>query len=868
MKVILTHEHADFDAVASLVGLARLVPDAIPVLPQNVNDNVKDFLTLFGSGLPLVDRDELPRSRVRHAWLVDTRNVQSVRGMTAATNRTVIDHHVESPAGEPAQPAGQLDVQPVGATSTLIVERLASAGVIPTGVEASLLLLGIYEDTGSLTYPGTTPRDLRAAAWLLGHGADLGLRARFLRHMLSDAARDLQRRLIDSARWLETGGRHIVVTAAAAPDFDEEIAAVAGKMLELLEPDALFVLVDLGTHVQLVARGMSAAVDVGAVAEALGGGGHSRAAAAVVRSSDLESAAAAVIAHVPAAVKPGTAVAQIMARGPVRSLHPDQEVADAHVLAQRHGHEGYPVVADGVVVGLITRRDLDRAMSHHLGGEPVRRLLGGAVVTVSPDDSVEVLHQRMMAHDVGQVPVIADGRMVGIVTRTDVLRHWADRLAAGPRSRSLPNLAARLEQALSREQILAVRRLAGIASERGERAYLVGGLPRDLVLARERGPDIDLVIEGDAPAVARRAAERHGGRVIAHQRFGTAKWTVGPVAVDLISARSEYYREPTALPSVSRGTLRSDLRRRDFTINTLAVALDADRFGEVIDEFGAMDDIHAGRIRVLHGLSFVEDPTRMLRAVRFQVRLGFAIEPRTLDLVPEALELLPRVSGARIRNELHQIMREREPAGGLLALDQLGVLGALQPGLAAGTRIDRLYEALPAAWHTWWRLAARGGPCARLGPEVLLAAWLADRGAAGVRAAERLRLPKREQTSIRTAVELLTQRHVVREARAPAGALFEALRLTPPVALALAWACSPEAATRANLLRYARDLAHVKLRITGADLAALGVRPGPVYGRALRAVLRARLDGLPASREAELELATDVLRREGAWPAT
>jgi tRNA nucleotidyltransferase (CCA-adding enzyme) len=115
---------------------------------------------------------------------------------------------------------------------------------------------------------------------------------------------------------------------------------------------------------------------------------------------------------------------------------------------------------------------------------------------------------------------------------------------------------------------------------------------------------------------------------------------------------------------------------------------------------------------------------------------------------------------------------------------------------------------------------------------------------------------------------LLTQVHVVREARAAAGVLFEALRLTPPVALALAWACSPEAATRANLLRYARDLAHVKLRITGADLAALGVRPGPVYGRALRAVLQARLDGLLASREAELELATDVLRREGAWPAT
>ncbi|MFN2252260.1 MAG: CBS domain-containing protein, partial [Anaerolineae bacterium] len=618
MQIILTHEHADFDAVASLVGLARLLPDAMPVLPQQVNDNVADFLTLYGRRLPLHQRDELPRRKIEHVWIVDTRRVQSVRGMHDYTPRSVIDHHVD--ADDDAEYL-ELDVQPVGATATLIAERLANAGITPTELEASLLLLGVYEDTGSLTYSGTTPRDLRAAAWLLDCGADLQLQDRFTRHTLSPAGQELYRLLLDNIEMVDIGGNEIAVAAAEAHGFEEELATIATKMVDLLEPAALFMLVDVGTHVQLVARRTREGIDAGQVAEALGGGGHPRASAAVIRRSDLATARERLLAELPGAVRQATRVADLMSRGGVRALTPDQTVGDALEFARRYGHEGYPVVDGREVVGILTRRDLDRAMHHHMASAPIRRLLTGQAPTVAPGDSVEALQQLMMEHDVGQVPVVEGGDLVGIVTRTDVLDMWSKLSEARlPSGRGRADVGPALATALPAAQLEAVRQIAAVASDRGERAYLVGGLPRDLVLGREPGPDIDVVVVGDAPALAAEVARRHGGRVTAHRRFGTAKWMRPSGAIDLSSARSEYYREPTALPNVVRGSLRSDLRRRDFTINTLAVELQGDRFGRVIDLFHGLSDAGEQVIRVLHSLSFIEDPTRILRAIRYESR--------------------------------------------------------------------------------------------------------------------------------------------------------------------------------------------------------------------------------------------------------
>jgi tRNA nucleotidyltransferase (CCA-adding enzyme) len=545
----------------------------------------------------------------------------------------------------------------------------------------------------------------------------------------------------------------------------------------------------------------------------------------------------------------------------VRALEPDQTVDEAVAFARRYGHEGYPVVEDGKLLGVLTRRDLDRALHHHMASVPLSRLLSGQSPTVSPDDSVETLQQVMMEHDVGQVPVVEHGQIIGIATRTDLLELWSERLAAGSRRRRhVADVGEALVKALTPTQMDAIRAIAEVAAERSERAYLVGGLVRDLVLGREPGPDIDVVIAGDATTLAAELAQKHGGRVTAHRRFGTAKWIIGEDEIDLSSARSEYYREPTALPSVVRGSLRSDLRRRDFTINTLALDLDAARFGRIIDPYHGVADAKAGLIRVLHSLSFVEDPTRILRAVRFEVRLGFAMDPRTAELAADAAPLLERVSGARIRNELLQLFREPDPVAALRRLEALGALEAVHPALGAGgERLAALLSSLGPAWESWLEEATGIGLEPGPRPQHALALWLAEHGQAGIDAAHRLHLTRRQSDLVAAVVQLVASDGPAGAADSRPSQVYRALCGQRPEALLLAWLATTNDSLRHNIHVYVTELAQTRTLLGGHDLERLGLEPGPIYGDVLDAVLNARLDGIVETRQDELSLATRLI---------
>src|SRR5450756_606038 len=224
------------------------------------------------------------------------------------------------------------------------------------------------------------------------------------------------------------------------------------------------------------------------------------------------------------------------------------------------------------------------------------------------------------------------------------------------------------------------------AQAEGASLYLVGGFVRDLLLGQPT-MDLDLVVEGNAIAVADRLAVLRGGRVRSHSRFGTAKVIFDdsppgtPVSLDLVTARTEFYERPTVLPQVEWSSIRQDLYRRDFTINTMAICLDRERYGELLDYYVGERDLQNGQVRVLHNLSFVEDPTRILRAVRFEQRLAFQIEERTAELIDDAVELLDHVTGERLRHELYLLLAEAQPEKGLERLEQFGALVHIHPDL-------------------------------------------------------------------------------------------------------------------------------------------------------------------------------------------
>ncbi|MGB8647622.1 MAG: CBS domain-containing protein, partial [Anaerolineae bacterium] len=614
MDVILTHENADFDAVASLVAANRIYPEAIALLPRRVNRNVRDFLLLYGDAFQLAAQEEQPRRRFKSALLVDTQNLPSARGLAESPQVHILDHH---PLVHPLLEGNSYLGGETGATTTQLVEALREKNLTLSPIEATLLALGIYEDTGSLQYPDTTVRDVTAAGYLLERGANLGLVSEFLHHPLSEAQHQLYNQLLQGAAVHEIAGHSIVIAAARSKQYVEEISTLSHQLMTLFDPSALFLLVQMKDQIQMVARSKHRAIDAAEITREFGGGGHATAAAALIRERGLKKQQNKLFKLLQERVKPLARVHEIMSYG-VRVIEPNATIAEAAEVARRWGHEGFPVVEKKKLVGVLTRREIDRALHHKLQKQPVRKFMSQAAA-VSPADSIETLQKVMTEHGLGQVPVEEDGGIVGIVTRTDLLKL----LAAPGRPSREQEIGERLDRALPGDLLRILKEVAQTSRELGYSLYLVGGSVRDLLIGQVN-LDLDLVVEGDAMALAQRLADQYGGRIHTHSRFGTARWMTprikGAQHLDLASARTEYYEYPSALPEVERSSIKMDLHRRDFTINSMALCLDPDRYGALLDPYGGEQDLQRGLIRVLHNLSFIEDPTRILRAARFEQR--------------------------------------------------------------------------------------------------------------------------------------------------------------------------------------------------------------------------------------------------------
>ncbi|RPI34893.1 MAG: CBS domain-containing protein [Chloroflexota bacterium] len=876
MQIILTHEQADFDALGSLLGACLLNEKAIPVLPNRMNRNVRAFVTLYGAELPFVDRRDLPSEVVETITLVDTQSLVSVRGFNNQTRVVVIDHH---PRRESLPPDWQVSIEDIGANSTLFVEALRDHNGALDMIHSTLLLLGIYEDTGSLTYSRTTSRDLRAAAFLLEQGANLGIASHFLNHPLSQQQQALYDQLRAAIETHKIHGHSVIVTCGDAVEMEEELSTIAHKLRDLLDPDALFVLVKTRSGVQMIARSTNDSIDVAEITALFGGGGHSRASASLIKDRELGEIRDELIRLLPDHIRPAITVAQIMSRGP-QLLTPATPVEDAARRMQRYGYEGYPVVQAGKVVGLLTRRTVDRALAHKLNLTAASLMEAGEVV-VHPGDSIEHLQRLMTDTGWGQIPVVQPktGEIIGIVTRTDVLKTLT-RSAATPAERK--NFSARLDTALPPAQLALLKVIAGEAHEQRAAVYMVGGFVRDLLLGLP-GLDFDLVVEGDAIALAKALSKKYGGRTTSHARFGTAKWFIKdrlapesealsivrsdyldspglPDSIDLITARTEFYTHPTALPTVERGSIKLDLHRRDFTINTLALRLDGNHYGELHDYWGGLADIRQGLVRVLHSLSFVDDPTRILRAVRFEQRFGFKIEERTLQLLSEALSLLDRVSGDRIRHELNHIFDERRSVQMVSRLDELKVLAAIQPQLTWDEWIRDRIEALNnfdlKTLELIQELQVQAGdkrsPLKRSLAYVLWLNHLPTEAARQV--VERLRIPHDLEEDLNSARRLS---HDLASLVGSAPSVVVArLDEVTPLALVATYLTIDNLEQRKLLEDYILHWRKLMPGITGHDLRERGLPPGPAYRRILAGLRTAWLDGTvtdPAQEQDRLE---------------
>ena len=868
MRIILTHEQTDFDGLASLLGAYLVDEQATPILPRRINRNVRGFITLYGAELPFVDPRDFRAESIESVCLVDTQSLVSIKGMGDDTPVKVIDHH--SPRGD-APKSWQINTDETGANTTLFVEALQEAHIPLNTVQATLLLLGIYEDTGSLTYSRTTPRDVRAAAYLLEEGANLSIANDFINHPLSLEQQAIYDQLREAAEHLNIHGHQVIIASGGDQEMDEELSTIAHKLRDFLDPDALFLLISIRAGVQLICRSSSDKIDVAKIAAHFGGGGHPRAAAGLIKARQVDEIHKELIELLPGFIQPPVKVAEIMSHAP-QILAPDTPVEEALQRMVRYGYEGYPVVDNGAIIGLLTRRAVDRAISHKLN-LPASSLMKAGDAHVHPDQSIEHLQNIMTDTGWGQIPVVErdSHNIVGIVTRTDLLEILTAKIP-------LPgylNLSEKLQEALPPARLALLKAIAEIAQKQRTALYIVGGFVRDLLLERP-SLDFDLVVEGDGIALAQAVSAKLGGRITMHKRFGTAKWFISdqlpsssdtPVApdnlpdtLDFISARTEFYTHPTALPTVERSSIKLDLHRRDFTLNTLAMRLDGNHYSELHDYWGGLSDLQKRSIRALHSLSFVDDPTRMLRAVRYEQRYDFQIGERTLQLLLEARSLLDRVSGDRIRHELDNIIDEDNASQMLARLNQLGLLEAIHKDLIWDDRIAaQISELEPHIPEKYWGLALELQG-ARLKRALAYILWLIPLPIYRVQGViKRLKLPRSLAETIRAACFIW---HELPElANEKPSVITTKLAKTPALAIFGMHQATDDPQARKILAAYAKKWKSITPQTTGYDLRDLGLAPGPTYKKILNDLRNAWLDGEVTTLKGEQRLLKKLIKK-------
>jgi tRNA nucleotidyltransferase (CCA-adding enzyme) len=847
MDIITSHERTDMDALAAIYAANLLYPGYIALLPQKLNQNVRDFTTLYREALPFVDRTEVHRGHIEHLVIVDALSIAQLRGMDEHTQVLVIDHHLPQ---EPMAPQVTVQTESVGATTTMLAEELQRKQIALTNIGASLMLMGIYEDTGSLTYLTTTARDARIAAWLLECGADLELVAHWLSQPLNADQRNVLSILLSAARVHRIRGRDICIAGLTLEHYVDELSGLVHQVMAIYESEACFMLIEYEGNTQIIARSTSDAVNVALILTEFGGGGHSKAAAALVHGASFVEVSERLVKLLAVHVVPPILVSDIMANN-VHTLNLNITAQDAAALMRRYGHEGFPVLEEGRLLGILTRRDVDRALHHGLGKQPIKSLLHSGPVAVSPNDPVDEVRRVMLESDLGQVPVVEDERFVGIVTRTDLIKLLAPKLTAPRLTEMRRLLNDALPPALS-ELLFSAR---DAAQAEGASLYLVGGFVRDLLLGQPT-VDLDLVVEGNAIAVAERLAVLRGGRIRSHNRFGTAKVLFNnppadtPESLDLVTARTEFYERPTALPQVEWSSIRQDLYRRDFTINTMAICLDRERYGELLDYYGGERDLQNGQVRVLHNLSFVEDPTRILRAVRFEQRLAFQIEKRTAELIDDAVELLDHVTGERLRHELFLLLAEAQPEKGLERLEQFGALVYIHPSLRFNRDLGLLFSRLRERVNAWQ--GQDKAPDLEHCYLALLTSRMDPRALAELVA--RLHIGA---VDARLLEEVSHLRASLDELKAPAMLPSAIYRMLAPHSREARFVLS--VVTESELVRerldlYERELAIVRPQVDGDDLRSLGLPPGPIYSEILNQVHMAILDQQVSTNEEQQAL--------------
>lgn len=871
MDIIISHINADFDSFASMAAARKLYPGASIVFPGSQEKKLRDFIDAFHP-VEISRIKDVDLSKVERLIIVDTKSPDRIglfSELLSGSGRPevhIYDHHPH--AKDDIRGSVEV-VEKVGATATIFTELLKARKIAISPLEATMLCLGIYEETGSLLFLSTTEKDVSAVAYLLKRGASLAIVSNFIKSELSREELDLLNELIQSAAEADISGIRVKIAKASREEYIGDAAHFAHRIMDMEDIDGLVLLLDMQGKILLVGRSRTPELDVAELMRNFGGGGHPLAASATVKESSLEVVEDEIKRLLAASIRPVKNASDVMT-SPVITIQWDNSVKDAESMMTRYGVNVLPVVKDGRYKGIISREIVEKAIFHGFGKSGVADFTTTDALTASSDTPARDIEQLMVEQNQRFMPVVESDKIIGAITRTDILRTLYEDILRRSRVKMLSmgekpsvgrNLAAWLKEKFP-SAVSEILKLAGEAADGlGFNAYIVGGSVRDLLRGQEN-LDIDIVIEGDGIMFARELGRRLGAKVKTHERFGTARVVTAALKLDIATARTEYYESPAALPTVEMSSIKKDLYRRDFTINTLAVKLNQKDFGLLIDFFGGQRDLREKTIRVLHNLSFIEDPTRAFRAVRFSERFGFKLSKHTENLIKSALRmsLFDKLSGSRLYEELLMTFNETEPVMAVKKLSEYGLLKAIHPTLV----FDEAMQSVLQSVHdtlSWFNLLFLEEKPDR-GALYLMTLLSALTDNAREEALSRLSAPSKTKEKINKGIVKAREEIRLLPLHDPAKIYMALINLDIETIL-FAMALTPDNSRKKEISLYLLELRKVKPYIKGEDLKKMGLAPGPSYSEILDAVLGEKLKGRVKTREDEKTFIAEQYLRPG-----
>jgi len=877
LTVITTHINADFDALASMLAAQKLYPDALVVFPGSQEKNLRNFFIksmvyLFN----MANIKDVDLSSLKRLVLVDTKQPSRIGKFAAILDRPDIDIHIydhHPPMSNDIK--GDYEVHCLtGATVSILTEIIKDKGIDISPDEATIMCLGIYEDTGSFTFPSTTEKDFTAAAFLLSKGANLNIVSNLISREISPEQVELLNDMIQAATSCNINGVEIVITTVSTDNYVSDFAFLVQKMVKMENLDAIFAIARMGDKMYVVARSKIPEVDVGEIVTPLGGGGHTFAAAASIKGRTLAQIEQKLMEILYSKIRSRNRAKDLMS-SPIIRIGEDISCKEAGNLLTRYNINALLITQKHKgaedLLGFITRQIIEKALHHGLDHIPVKEYMTTELASVTPDSGLLEIQEKIIENKQRILPVIDNGVITGVITRTDLLNILVGQskltsssssdLLKEPVHARTRNILKFMKERLSPRIFDMLQVIGEKADELGCNAYVVGGFVRDLFLYRTN-EDLDIVIEGDGIVFAKKYAKFVNARIHSYEKFGTAV-IIFPdgFKIDVASARMEYYKFPAALPTVEMSSIKLDLFRRDFTVNTLAIQLKPNKFGLLIDFFSAQKDIKEKSIRVLHNLSFVEDPTRVFRAIRFEQRFGFSIGKLTSGLIENAVKMnfFKRLSGRRVFAELHQILEEENSLAAIKRLDEYDLLNVLHPSIELNNYMISLLNSVKKVL-SWHDLLFLEEPYMKWAVYFLALTRHCNKETTD-EISMRIELAPRYKTIFCKERFEADRSMLWMERNLPSknSTIYKRLAVFRIELILYMMAATKHKTVKRSISNYVTRLRRIDTSVKGKDLKKMGIKPGPIYREILQAVLDAKLNGQLKTRNDELDFVKEYV---------